>query len=483
MFGLFPRMGTTKPNAVKRCTRCNGKGFVIQTSVMMGMVTQTRNVCPECGGEGSSISSKDRCKTCRGRKIRREREEMSVTVRPGMSHGQKIVLRGAADQDPHLETGDIVFYIDQITHPFFRRRGDDLFVRQNVSLLQALTGAAVTIDHLNGEKVKLVTKRGDVLAPGAVRCVDRLGMPVYGQEGKFGKLFVQFQVKFPSGLTEEQMQKLQSVLGEKKEEKSEEESKKDEKPKEEEESKKEEKPKEEEESKKDEKPKEEEKPNEEESKKDEKPKEEEKKEEKTEETKVEEQRDEKKDEEKKQEETVEYILKQCDQDLYANSRLWDVQPLFVFHFVGTLSVVLLLFVLLKHDMLQDCLLKKNPAKHDWVGRENKHNYPNQTVTHVSHSTHFRRSRLLSMSSLHFEHTGFYEPSNKGCCLKYSFTTGGFTKCLRSVLKFGKISFPSTFNIAHLPYHTRPSTHSHKYNPKSRSHCTLPPQRHVSLEPA
>ena len=359
MLDLSPRMGTTKPNAVKRCPRCNGKGFVIQTSVMMGMVTQTRNVCPECGGEGSSISSKDRCKTCRGRKIRREREEMSVTVRPGMSHGQKIVLRGAADQDPHLETGDIVFYIDQITHPFFRRRGDDLFVRQNVSLLQALTGAAVTIDHLNGEKVKLVTKRGDVLAPGAVRCVDRLGMPVYGQEGKFGKLFVQFQVKFPSGLTEEQMQKLQNVLGEKKEDKPEEGEKKEDKPKEEE-------------------------------KKEDKPQEEENTEEP------------KKEEKKTQEETVEYILKQCDQDLYASSRLWDVQSLFVFHFVGTLSITLFMFVSLKHEMLQDCPLKKNRARHDWGGQGNRHNYPNQTVKHALHSTHFRHPHLLSVSSLHFE---------------------------------------------------------------------------------
>lgn len=205
-------MGTTKPDAVKRCPRCNGKGFIIQTAVMMGMVTQTRTLCPECSGEGSSISSKDRCKTCRGRKIRREREEMSVTVRAGMSHGQKIVLRGAADQDPHLEAGDIVFYIDQIPHPVFRRRGNDLFVKKEVSLLESLTGASVTLDHLNGEKVRLVTQEGDLLAPGAVRCVDRLGMPLYNQPGAFGKLYVRFQVKFPTVLSQQQRDVLRSVL-------------------------------------------------------------------------------------------------------------------------------------------------------------------------------------------------------------------------------------------------------------------------------
>lgn len=70
---IIPRVGSTKPNAVHRCPRCNGKGFIMQTTMMMGMMAQSRSVCPECGGEGSSISSKDRCKTCRGKKVRRER--------------------------------------------------------------------------------------------------------------------------------------------------------------------------------------------------------------------------------------------------------------------------------------------------------------------------------------------------------------------------------------------------------------------------
>lgn len=313
-------MGTTKPDAVKRCPRCNGKGFIIQTAVMMGMVTQTRTLCPECSGEGSSISSKDRCKSCRGRKIRREREEMSVTVRAGMSHGQKIVLRGAADQDPHMEAGDIVFYIDQIPHPVFRRRGNDLFVKQEVSLLDSLTGASVTLDHLNGEKVRLVTQEGDLLAPGAVRCVDRLGMPLYNQPGAFGKLYVRFQVKFPAVLSRQQREILRSVLAEPsaqgETEKPVVEAKVEaEKPKVETEKLKEEAKKEEakkEESKKEESNVETEKPKEESKKEEskEKPKEEPKKEEAAEKA--------------AEPDSVEYVLQDCDQNLYGNPKLWDV---------------------------------------------------------------------------------------------------------------------------------------------------------------
>ena len=313
------RMGTTKKDAVRRCPRCNGKGFVMQNTVVMGMMGMTRSVCPECGGEGSSINPKDKCKSCRGKKVRREREEMSVTIKPGMDHGQKIVLRGASDQDPHMEAGDIVFYIDQIPHSQFRRRGSDLFIRSHIPLLQSLTGTEVVIDHLNGERVHLVSEVGDILPPGCVRCVDDLGMPLYNQEGKFGKLYVQFDVDYPKGLTKKQIEQLKQVLSEpveeEKEEKEEEVKKEEVKKEEKEEVKKEEK-------------------------KDEK-KEEVKKEEKTEvkkeEVKTEEKKEEKKEEAKTEEAKteerpdVDYVLKDCDQRIYGNRKFWDVGCFILFY--------------------------------------------------------------------------------------------------------------------------------------------------------
>ena len=248
----------------------------MQTTMMMGMMAQTQSVCPECGGEGSSISSKDKCKSCHGKKVKREKEAMSVTIKPGMDHGQKIVLRGAADQDPHMETGDIVFYIDQIPHSVFRRRGSDLFVRSKISLLDSLTGATISLKHLNGKTVQLKSEAGDLLPPESVRCVEGLGMPMYNQEGKFGRLFVQMGVEYPKELSEKQKEMLKSVFGMKEEAKTEE-----------------------------------------------KRVEKVKKEEKTEEAKTEEKKKEETKEEAKTEETV-FTMKPCDQSIYANKKLWDV---------------------------------------------------------------------------------------------------------------------------------------------------------------
>ena len=357
----------------------------MQTTMMMGMMAQTQSVCPECGGEGSSISSKDKCKTCHGKKVKRVREDMSVTIKPGMDHGQKVVLRGAADQDPHMETGDIVFYIDQIPHSVFRRRGSDLFVRSQISLLDSLTHASLQLRHLNGKTVRLETLEGDLLPPGAVRCVEGLGMPMYGQEGQFGRLFVQMSVQYPKELTPKQQELLKMALGAPgavaqgaeakpaaEEEKAEE--VKVAKP---EEKKPEEKPAEE---------KEEKKPEEKEEKKPEEKKSEEKKEETKEEVK----------------ETV-YTMKPCDQSIYANRKLWDVTDSSGHSLVGSLPIGVLILSL-------SCLLTNTSIKRQRSNYRHRL-FSSEKVQNALSST--RKTPLLSHSSS-ANHPSLANPQSEEC---------------------------------------------------------------------
>ena len=351
-------MGTTKPNAVKRCPRCNGKGFIMQTTMMMGIMAQTQSVCPECGGEGSSISSKDKCKTCHGKKVKRVREDMSVTIKPGMDHGQKVVLRGAADQDPHMETGDIVFYIDQIPHSVFRRRGSDLFVRSQISLLDSLTHASLQLRHLSGKTVRLETLEGDLLPPGAVRCVEGLGMPMYGQEGQFGRLFVQMSVQYPKELSPKQQELLKMALGapgavaKGAEEK--------------------------------------------------KPAAEEKKAEEKEEKKPEETKEEKKETKEEAKETV-YTMKPCDQSIYANRKLWDVTDSSGHSLVGSLPIGVLILSL-------SCLLTNTSIKRQRSNYRHRL-FSSEKVQNALSST--RKTLLLSHSSS-ANHPSSANPQSEEC---------------------------------------------------------------------
>ena len=378
-------MGTTKPNAVKRCPRCNGKGFIMQTTMMMGMMAQTQSVCPECGGEGSSISSKDKCKTCHGKKVKRVREDMSVTIKPGMDHGQKVVLRGAADQDPHMETGDIVFYIDQIPHSVFRRRGSDLFVRSQISLLDSLTHASLQLRHLSGKTVRLETLEGDLLPPGAVRCVEGLGMPMYGQEGQFGRLFVQMSVQYPKELSPKQQELLKMALGAPGAVAQGAEAK----PAAEEEKAEEVKVAKPEEKKPEEKPAEEKKPEEKkEEKKEEEKKPEEKKEETKETKKPEETKEETKETKKEEAKETIYTMKPCDQSIYANRKLWDVTDSSGHSLVGSLPIGVLILSLA-------CLLTNTSIKRQRSNYRHRL-FSSEKVQNALSST--RKPPLLSHSS-------------------------------------------------------------------------------------
>ncbi|KAK4997748.1 hypothetical protein LTR28_013882, partial [Elasticomyces elasticus] len=84
---------------------------------------------------------------------------------------------------------------------FFRRKGDDLFWREVLSLREAWMGGWTrNLTHLDGHVVRLGRKRGEVVQPGAVQAVQGQGMPVWRHEGEgpaYGNLNVEYVVVLP----------------------------------------------------------------------------------------------------------------------------------------------------------------------------------------------------------------------------------------------------------------------------------------------
>lgn len=62
--------GSSKEGGVKKCDACKGKGM--RTKMMQlgpGMYSQSTGPCDVCRGVGESISEKDKCKACKGKKV------------------------------------------------------------------------------------------------------------------------------------------------------------------------------------------------------------------------------------------------------------------------------------------------------------------------------------------------------------------------------------------------------------------------------
>jgi len=114
-----------------------------------------------------------------------------------MRDGQKITFNGEGDQEPGLEPGDIIIVLDEKEHEEFRRSGNDLIMRMELELVEALCGFQKAIKTLDNRHLLITCIPGEVVKHGDIKCILNEGMPHYRNPFEKGRLIVQFMVKFP----------------------------------------------------------------------------------------------------------------------------------------------------------------------------------------------------------------------------------------------------------------------------------------------
>merc|ERR1719458_2406658 len=187
-----------KPGAVQKCPNCRGTGMQVRIQQLgPGMMQQIQSMCGECHGEGERVDPKLRCKKCNGRKVNRERKILEVSVDKGMEDGQKVTFSGEGDQEPGLEPGDIIIVLDEKAHALFKRNGQDLIMKMDISLTEALTGLKKAVKTLDDRTLVIQTVRGEVIKSGDLEMV---------------RLIIQFNVVFPPSLEPAVAEKLASIL-------------------------------------------------------------------------------------------------------------------------------------------------------------------------------------------------------------------------------------------------------------------------------
>ena len=85
-------------------------------------------------------------------------------------------------------------------------------IEKEISLLEALTGVDFVLTHLDGRKIRIKNKAGEVIKPDEIKTVEGHGMPYHKQSYKFGNLFVAFKITFPENLKQDQISKIQDAL-------------------------------------------------------------------------------------------------------------------------------------------------------------------------------------------------------------------------------------------------------------------------------
>lgn len=136
-------------------------------------------------------------------------KNIRITIPAGVENGQKIKITGHGE--PGINggpNGDLYITFSVVNNSHFRRHGNDLYVTVDIDLYTALLGGDITIDTMSGKiKMKVVAETQN----GTKVRLKGKGFPIYKKENEFGDLFVTYNVKLPTHLTEKQQELIRQL--------------------------------------------------------------------------------------------------------------------------------------------------------------------------------------------------------------------------------------------------------------------------------
>ena len=192
--------GAKPGTELETCKACNGSGRIHEVrNSILGQFTSVR-VCDVCGGSGKV--PKEKCSDCKGHGVRRQQEEIQISIPAGIEAGEMIRLPGQGEAVKGGVAGDLYVKVHVKPHPTFRRSGANLVMDLPVKLTDALLGTTTTIETLEGKllEVKIPSmKRAEELLR-----VRGKGVPATSRGSRTesrGDLIIRLEVALPHKLS------------------------------------------------------------------------------------------------------------------------------------------------------------------------------------------------------------------------------------------------------------------------------------------
>jgi len=129
-------------------------------------------------------------------------KNIRITIPAGVENGQVIKISGLGGEGSGGgPKGDLYITFNIENHTNFKLEKTNLYSTVNIDLYTAVLGGDVTIDTFDG-KAKLTVKSGT--QNGTKVKLKAKGFPIYKKEGEFGDLYITYQIKIPTNLSEKE---------------------------------------------------------------------------------------------------------------------------------------------------------------------------------------------------------------------------------------------------------------------------------------
>lgn len=191
--------GAKDKGSMQSCGTCGGSGqFRRVQNTFLGQM-QTVTTCPNCHGEGSTITAK--CANCKGEGRVFGEETVSIDIPAGVQEGMQLNVSGRGNAGERGGSpGDLIILIEEEPHNELYREGLNVAYELHLSFPDAVFGTQVEVPTIDGKakiKIPAGTQSGKILR------LKGKGFPSVNSYEK-GDQLVQVSVWTPQELTSEE---------------------------------------------------------------------------------------------------------------------------------------------------------------------------------------------------------------------------------------------------------------------------------------
>jgi molecular chaperone DnaJ len=195
--------GAEPGTSMIRCPECSGAGEIRRPQqTLLGTMISVQT-CTRCQGKGEVVQTP--CQTCRGGGRVRNSVNLTIPVPPGVRDGLQIQIRGEGDAgDRNAPKGNLYAVLKVQEHEFFKRKDNDIILDISVNIAQAALGDRITVPTVEGDQ-ELVIPAGT--QTGKQFRLRGKGIPRLRSDGTTsgrGDQLIYITVEVPTRLTDEQ---------------------------------------------------------------------------------------------------------------------------------------------------------------------------------------------------------------------------------------------------------------------------------------